>query len=550
MNRLKSLFSINPIIVKEIRSRMRGPRAFITLTVILILMGGIMYAMLQIILANSRYTTVLSPQIGQNLFAALAYLELFMICAVTPSVTAGAISSEKERQTYEMLMATPMSPSRILWGKLISALSYVFLLLFAAVPLASVVFIFGGVAPRDMLKVLIVLLITAVSYGILGLFMSALFGRTGRATIASFVVVLAFMFGPLFLAVFIAAIGQGSQPPRWILAPSPISALAAAIAPSTGQGGGAEFFYVLSGIFNTGISPISQTSIPRPLYHFSIPFYILLCIILYMLSTRLIQPTRRWKIHRKELLIGIGAVVVMIGLFAGGFLLTASRYENAVTQNLDSKAQIAPALQGPIAIQAQERVVVVPDPLGEPPYPIENTPTPPSEAPTPTPAKEVTTQAGVLTQEEEAQIYTEVLRQLYTVDHTFGNNPPNWQVIYLITKTDDKVGAPNSSQAGDPVAIPEGVLSGISKQLDDLPAQIILVETRADVSTDAKNGTVDNGKGVIFTLGNIHLEQDETIHVSASLYFSSVGAAGKTYILSKKDGVWQITGDTGVEWIS
>src|SRR5689334_17202346 len=93
-NRFKSFFTLNPIIVKEIRSRMRGPRAFVTLTLILLAMGGVMYGMLQIILASSRYTNLLSPQIGQGLFAALAFLELFMICAVTPAVTAGAISSE------------------------------------------------------------------------------------------------------------------------------------------------------------------------------------------------------------------------------------------------------------------------------------------------------------------------------------------------------------------------------------------------------------------------------------------------------------------------
>ena len=181
---------------------MRGPRAFITLTLILLAMGAVMYAMLQIILASARYTNVLSPQVGQSLFAALAFLELFMICAITPAVTAGAISSEKEKQTYEMLMSTPLSPTSILWGKLVSALSYVLLLLFAGVPLASVVFIFGGVALSDMLKALMVLVAISVAFGILGMFMSALFGRTGRATVASFITVVVLMIGPLFLAAF------------------------------------------------------------------------------------------------------------------------------------------------------------------------------------------------------------------------------------------------------------------------------------------------------------------------------------------------------------
>ena len=64
-------------------------------------------------------------------------------------------------------------------------------------------------------------------------------------------------------------------------------------------------FYALSGLFNMGVSPISQTSIPRPLYHYTIPFYTLLSLILYMLSTRLVQPTRRWRMRWKELLAGV-----------------------------------------------------------------------------------------------------------------------------------------------------------------------------------------------------------------------------------------------------
>lgn len=536
MNRVKNLLKMNPIIIKEVRSRMRGPRAFITLTIILILMGGIMYAMLQIILANSRYTTVLSPQIGQALFAALAYLELFMIAAVTPSVTSGAISSEKERLTYEMLMATPLSPARILWGKLISALSYVFLLLFAAIPLASVVFIFGGIALRDMVKVLIVLVFVAVTFGILGLFMSALFGRTGRATVASFVVVVGLMFGPLFLTVLVAAMRQGGEPPRWILSPSPISALAAALSGSIGASGGGELFYILGGIFNTGVSPISQTSIPRPLYHYSLPFYALFSLVLYMLSTRLVQPARRWKIRRGELLIDLAVFLIATGFVLGGFALTANRYENAVNQN-NARPMSEPAIQQAgvaIAVPVQEERVVVADPLGNP---------------TPTPINPPQAEAAPISEDDRAEIYAAVVRQLYFVDHTFGDNPPDWETIYLVTQTDDSVGDPNAPKS-EPVILSKDLIGKITDQLSDVSAGINPVETRNSVTTDAQDGSVDGGKGVIFTVGNIHTAEGGGVQVSASLYFGSLGAGGKTYLLSKVDGVWTITGTTGIEWIS
>lgn len=532
MKRLSTLFKINPIVVKEIRSRMRGPRAFITLTLILVVMGGLMYGMLQLILASARYTNVLSPQVGQTLFAALAFLELFMICAVTPAVTAGAISGEKEKQTYEMLMATPLSATSVLSGKLISALSYVLLLLFAGIPLASVVFIFGGVAPREMLKALMVLIVIAIAFGILGLFLSALFGRTGRATVAAFILVIALMIGPIFMAGLVGVL-RGSEPPRWLLTPSPISALSSALAPSMGTDMGGSIFYLLSGLFSMGVSPMSQTSIPRPLYHYTIPFYTVLSLLLYMISTRLVQPARRWRMRRRDVLIGAGTLLLVAAIITGAYFLTASRYEWAGSPQTDlpnGGVMVNPAFPAPAV--AQERVVVVP------------------EMPTPTPVNpEGAVASVVLAEDTQAEIYAAVARQLYTVDHTFGNQPPNWPKLLLIANTDDGVGDPNITKLPS-VQLPEAVTAGVAERLSDLPAGITWINSQKEANMDPKSGQVENGEGAMITFGNIHMQENGTAHVSASLYFSSLGATGKTYILTQEDGVWKVTGSTGVEWIS
>src|SRR5690606_21342955 len=108
----KMPLSVNPIIVKELRSRMRGVRAFATLTGIRIFRAAASYILYQLALTSSRYSGLpVSPQIGQALFTGLVFLELLLVCAVTPSVTAGAISGEQEKLTYEMLMATPLRPA-------------------------------------------------------------------------------------------------------------------------------------------------------------------------------------------------------------------------------------------------------------------------------------------------------------------------------------------------------------------------------------------------------------------------------------------------------
>ena len=568
MKRLIPRLKMNPIIVKEIRSRMRGPRAFITLTVMLLVMGGIMAAALQIFMTISRYNTVLSPQIGQAMFASLAFLILFMVCAITPAVTSGAISSEKEKQTYEMLMATPLSPTRILWGKLISAMSYVLLLLFASVPLASLVFLFGGVAPADMLRALLILLVVAVTLGILGMFMSALFGRTGRATVASFISVVVLMLGPMFIAVLVGVLRE-SEPPRWILAPSPISALAGALAPSLNRGGGSgfEIFSVLSGIWNLGVAPISQTDIPRPIYHYSLPLYLGMSLLLFMLTTRLVQPSRRWRMRRKELLTSLAVLLVFVAGVAAVFLATANRYEWALNGQPPAPTigpvMVGPQFPGQAGMPAKEVVVqAVPAVSGQRSLSITIMPakevvvqavpadqsTPESTGPTPEPSALPAELQSAPDIETQMVIYAAVVRQLYEVDHTFGDQAPNFPLVYLVQQTDDRIGDPNITQS-DPVVLEEKIQAGIIDSLASLPAEIRWVASFEDVPKDPKSGEV-GGKGAAIRLGNIHEQADGTVQVSASLYFSSMGATGKTYVLVNDNGVWKIIGTTGVEWIS
>jgi ABC-2 type transport system permease protein len=269
---------VNPIIVKELRSRMRGIRAFAILTGVLLLLAGISYLLYRIVLSAMRYSNMpVSPQIGQMLLVGLAMVELMMVCFVTPAVTAGAISSEQEKLTYEMLLATPLRPASILWGKLISALGYVFLLIFAAVPMASLVFTFGGVTLVDMLKVLVILLATAVTLGVTGVFMSVWVGRTVRATVLSYLFVLGLLIGPLIVYLFVGIMAQ-AMPPRWLLVPNPVSALISGLSSASSYSGPMDFLGGLSMILGgtlgarDGSALAGSQGIPRPLYHYTPSF--------------------------------------------------------------------------------------------------------------------------------------------------------------------------------------------------------------------------------------------------------------------------------------
>ena len=326
----QSAWEPNPIIVKELRSRMRGGRAFLTLTVTLLLFGLLGYGLYRMALVGAQnIPQPLSPLVGQILFGGLAFCLLITAAAVAPSITAAAISGEKEKLTYDMLLATPLQPNTILWGKLVASLSYLFLLIFTAIPMSSLVFTFGGVSIRDMLKALIVVLVFTILFGVIGLFLSALLGRSGRATAAAYLVVLFLLFGPLFISIAAGVLRQ-SDPPRWMLALSPISALASALAPSINPNNISSMFWMLGSpiYWVMGSPPISITTIPRPVYHYSVPLYGLLAIILYMLTTRLVLTHRRWHIRWSEALLAVIILLGYIGIVGLAYMATTPRYEN------------------------------------------------------------------------------------------------------------------------------------------------------------------------------------------------------------------------------
>jgi hypothetical protein len=143
-----------------------------------------------------------SAQIGRGVFAALLVLQTALVVALAPAFTAGAISLEREKQTLDMLAATPISSGALVLGKLISALTYVFILIFASIPLTAIVFVFGGVSPDDVVRGYLVLVATALGLGSIGLFFSALIRRTQAATIATYFAVLAVTAGTFFVSYF------------------------------------------------------------------------------------------------------------------------------------------------------------------------------------------------------------------------------------------------------------------------------------------------------------------------------------------------------------
>jgi ABC-2 type transport system permease protein len=225
--------SVVTIMVKELRSRMRGRRAFIVLTVYLAILALITYGVYVIVAPNARGLVGggfggggfggqanASALIGQSIFTLLSIFQLILVCFIAPAFTAGQISLEREKQTLDLLISTPMRPGAIVIGKLAAALAFVVLMIVAAVPITAIVLMYGGASVDDIVRQQLVLLATALMLGAIGLFFSALLKRTQAATVLTYITVLALTLGTTMLFIFWTVVanqtenGFGIGPPK------------------------------------------------------------------------------------------------------------------------------------------------------------------------------------------------------------------------------------------------------------------------------------------------------------------------------------------------
>jgi ABC-type transport system involved in multi-copper enzyme maturation permease subunit len=194
----------NPIVVKEVRSRMRTWRAPMVLLAFLAILGAVGYTAYQQTAPEVSSSSDIG-RVGNAVFGALAAAMLVLVGLIVPGLVGGAISGERERQTLDLLMVTPVRPLRIVIGKLFSSLLYVLFLAAAAIPLFSIVFVLGGVSLGQVVAVMVVTVVTALALGSLAMLCSAAMRRTTASTVSSYLAAFLLVMAPLLTGALLAS---------------------------------------------------------------------------------------------------------------------------------------------------------------------------------------------------------------------------------------------------------------------------------------------------------------------------------------------------------
>ncbi|MBR3823600.1 MAG: ABC transporter permease [Lachnospiraceae bacterium] len=206
---------INPIVKKDLQVSSRSMRlAWGLFGYEAILAIAFLLAML-VIREESR-----SLYGSGNIYNSMVYLfpvigisQLCIIALITPIITASSISGEKERQTFDVMLTTAMSPFSIVFGKVTSAVVRIMFYVLGSLPIMALSFIVGGLGWSTLLLYLLTVLLLAVFSGSIGIFCSSICRKSITAVILSFVfyfVVYGMTFLPLLLR-FIMGYSDGGE---------------------------------------------------------------------------------------------------------------------------------------------------------------------------------------------------------------------------------------------------------------------------------------------------------------------------------------------------
>ncbi|MCU0980352.1 MAG: ABC transporter permease subunit, partial [Pirellulaceae bacterium] len=177
----------NPVLQRELLVNLRTTRAFVLLLVYQMILAALVYFAWP---QDQRLDLTSNPVPARNLVDLFFFGQYLLASLMAPSFAAGAITGEKERLTYEMLLASPLRPGAIVIGKLVASLAHLAVLIFSSLPIVMLCLPLGGVSLYELLAAYLGLMVSVVTFGAISIACSSYFKRTSASLVVSYLLIL------------------------------------------------------------------------------------------------------------------------------------------------------------------------------------------------------------------------------------------------------------------------------------------------------------------------------------------------------------------------
>jgi len=180
---------LNPIVKKDIRVASRSIKLSLGVCIYELCLALILFLTLSIIGLSTNNNYYYPDNIFQSMiyiFPVLGITQVGIVALITPILTASAISGERERQTFDIMLTTCLTPFHIIVGKVATAVIRVLLYVVASIPIMSLSFVIGGITWMTLFWYLVCITILAILAGSIGIFCSSLCSKTITSVILTF----------------------------------------------------------------------------------------------------------------------------------------------------------------------------------------------------------------------------------------------------------------------------------------------------------------------------------------------------------------------------
>lgn len=280
--------NMNPVLQKEAKVRMRGWRAAGIIVLYLAILSVVTF-FVAYDSYNNIYSSTIDPSRSIGTYSALAIIQFILILFIAPALTSGAISSEREKQTLDLLLCTKLPTVTIILGKLLASISQVILLIAASLPIFAVIFMFGGISIKEVAQLFMFYIVTAIAAGSIGIFFSSYMKRTTASTVLTYGTGAIMILGTIFITWMYISIFYGYDYRGFfpLLYANPLVGFVSLISEQFGAQG--VFGGLIPGLSNT---TVLNTKAWSP-WIMNLIFDGVITVILIALSARKINPVKK-----------------------------------------------------------------------------------------------------------------------------------------------------------------------------------------------------------------------------------------------------------------
>jgi ABC-type transport system involved in multi-copper enzyme maturation permease subunit len=213
--RISPMRLAGPIFDKELRVASRHKRTYLYRTAYIF---GLLAMMLPYWIeafyfdaASSAFNQARMAQGVVQITSQIMWFGFFTLPAAAVLLLSGAFSEEISKRTLGVLMTTPISSFKIVFGKLLSALYQIFILMMISVPIFAIIRVYGGLEWSYIFMSLWVTLSLILLASSVTLYMSTLFSKPHTVLIVTIIVFAVIYMGIPFILHCLVRMCQNSN---------------------------------------------------------------------------------------------------------------------------------------------------------------------------------------------------------------------------------------------------------------------------------------------------------------------------------------------------